>query len=287
MKHNHQQQQPQTDHEPPHASHHQGHSHHHVHEEEGMHDKHAGHHTEDFLKKFWICLVLTIPVLLLSPMIQEWFAFRLAFPGDRYVLLVFSSIIYFYGGMPFLTGMVREIRNKAIGMMTLVAIAISVSFFYSVATVFGLEGMDFFWELATLIDIMLLGHWLEMKSEMAASKALESLVALLPDNVHVEKNGEVIDINIHELANGDTLVIKPGEKIAADGLVLEGASFVDESMLTGESVPVKKAKESKVIAGSINSDGFLKVRTTGAGSESYLNKVIRLVESAQNTKSKT
>ncbi|MFN2440382.1 MAG: hypothetical protein ABR503_14360 [Chitinophagaceae bacterium] len=159
-------------------------------------DQHAGHHTEGFLKRFWVCLILTIPVLLLSEMIQHWFGFHISFAGDKYVLLLLGTIIYFYGGMPFLKGMVREIRDKAIGMMTLVALAISVAFFYSVAVVFGLKGMDFFWELATLIDIMLLGHWLEMRSQMAASKALETLVALLPAEVHVERNGEVADLSL-------------------------------------------------------------------------------------------
>ncbi len=254
---------------------------------DGMHDKHAGHHTGDCLKRFWICLIITIPILLLSHMIQQWFGFEIKFTGDKYLLLALSTFVYFYGGSPFLTGMVREIRNKAIGMMTLVALAISVAFIYSVATIFGLKGMDFFWELATLIDIMLLGHWLEMRSQMAASKALETLVALLPSEVHVERNGEVKDINLKELQNGDVLLIKPGEKIAADGVVIEGTSYVNESMLTGESVPVKKQKDEKVIAGALNGDGSLKIKATGTGKDSYLNKVINLVQSAQSAKSNT
>lgn len=251
------------------------------------HDKHAGHHTEDFLKRFWICLVITIPVLLLSEMIQHWFGFHIAFQGDKYVLLFLGTVIYFYGGMPFLKGMVREIKDKAIGMMTLVALAISVAFIYSVATVFGLKGMDFFWELATLIDIMLLGHWLEMKSVMAASKALQSLVALLPNVVHVNRGSETIDIDLKDLQNGETIIIKPGEKIPADGIVLDGSSYVNESMLTGESVPVKKEKNEKVIAGSVNGDGSITVKVTGTGENSYLSKVIELVQSAQKAKSNT
>ena len=251
------------------------------------HDKHDGHHTHDFLKRFWICLVVTVPVLLLSHMIQQWFGFELVFAGDKYILLLLSSFIYFYGGMPFLKGLVSEVRDNAIGMMTLVAVAISVAFIYSVAVVFGLPGMDFFWEFATLIDIMLLGHWLEMRSQMAASNALQSLVALLPANVHVEKNGEVIDIDIQQLKKEDVAIIKPGEKIPADGVVIDGSTFVNESMLTGESVPVKKEKNSKVIAGAINGDGSLRIRVTGTGKDSYLNKVITLVQSAQNTKSRT
>lgn len=254
---------------------------------EGRHDKHAGHHTEDFLKQFRICLVLTIPVLFLSEMIQHWFGFHISFAGDNYILLGLGSTIYFYGGWPFLKGMISEIRDKTIGMMTLVALAISVAFIYSVAITFGLVGMDFYWELATLIDIMLLGHWLEMRSQMAASRALESLVALLPSKVHVERNNEVVDVDIIELENNDILLIKPGEKMAADAVILDGSSFVNESMLTGESVPVRKEKGDKVIAGSINGDGSLRVKTTGAGADSYLNKVIKLVQSAQSAKSTT
>lgn len=251
------------------------------------HDKHAGHHTEDFLKRFWVCLILTVPVLFLSQMIQHWLGFHIGYGGDPYVLLLLGTGIYIYGGMPFLKGMVYEIRDKAIGMMTLVALAISVSFLYSVAVIFGLKGMDFFWELATLIDIMLLGHWLEMRSTMAASKALESLVALLPSTVHIEKTEGVVDIPLKDLKNEDTALIKPGEKIPADGIVINGSSYVNESMLTGESVPVKKEIDQKVIGGAINGDGALKVKVMAVGSDSYLNKVITLVQAAQNAKSNT
>jgi len=264
---------------------------HHAHHKEAAHnggyDKHAGHHVGDFLKRFWLCLILTIPVLALSHMIQQWFGFHLAFAGDKYVLLLSGCVIYFYGGMPFFKGMVSEIKDKAIGMMTLVALAITVAFFYSVAVVFGLQGMDFFWELATLIDIMLLGHWLEMRSTMAASSALQSLVALLPSVVHVERNGSVLDVEVKDLKHNEVAIIKPGEKMPADGVVIEGTSFVNESMLTGESVPVRKEKDAKVIAGSVNGDGSLKVKVTGTGEDSYLNKVITLVQSAQSAKSNT
>lgn len=268
-------------HDQPHAAHH------HMPKNEMVHDKHAGHHTQDFLKRFWICLAMTVPIMLLSPMIQQWFGFELGFAGDKYALLLLSSIIYFYGGMPFLTGMTGEIKDKAIGMMTLVALAITVAYVYSVAIVLGLKGMDFFWELATLIDIMLLGHWLEMRSEMAASKALQSLVALLPATVHVERNGNITELSLQDLRNNDIVLIKPGEKIPADGLVLEGNSFVNESMLTGESKPIKKEKNAKVIAGSVNGNGAIKIKATGTGNDSYLNKVIALVQSAQASKSST
>ena len=257
------------------------------HGDHGGHDKHAGHHTADFLKRFWICLFITVPILMLSHMIQEWAGFHLQFTGDRYVLLALSSMVYFYGGWPFLSGLVGELKSRTAGMMTLVAVAITTAYVYSVAVVFGLEGMDFFWELATLIDIMLIGHWLEMKSQMAASQALESLVALLPAVVHVEKDGQVSDIALKDLRKDDILFIKPGEKVAADGLIIDGSSYVNESMLTGESVPVQKQKDDKVIGGAINGDGVLKVRVTGAGDESYLNKVINMVKTAQSAKSNT
>jgi Cu2+-exporting ATPase len=257
------------------------------HDAHAGHDEHAGHHTENFLKRFWICLALTVPVVLLSHMIQQWAGFTIRFTGDKYVLLVLSSIIYFYGGWPFLVGIVRELRRAAPGMMTLVAVAITTAYIYSVAVIFGLRGMDFFWELATLIDIMLLGHWLEMRSQMAASRALESLVALLPAVVHVRRNDQTIDVPLQDLRNGETILVKPGEKIPADGVILDGVSNVNESMLTGESTPVKKEKNEKVIGGSVNGNGALTIQVTGVGSDSYLTKVISMVESAQGTKSRT
>ncbi len=271
-----------------HSHHHQNHGHHsESHSSAAGFDKHAGHHTPDFLKRFWITLVLSVPVLLLSHMIQQWLGFTIAFQGDKYVLLVLGSIIYFYGGMPFFKGFLGEVKAGAIGMMTLVALAITVAYVYSVAVVFGLPGMDFFWELATLIVIMLLGHWLEMRSQMAASKALQSLVALLPNDVTVEHNGSPVKIKLEQLKNGDTVIIRPGEKVAADGLIVEGSSYLNESMLTGESVPVRKESGGKVIAGSINGDGALKIKATGVGKDSYLNKVINLVQDAQAAKSNT
>ena len=271
-----------------HSHHHQNHGHHSESDSSAAgFDKHAGHHTPDFLKRFWISLALTVPVLLLSHMIQQWLGFTIAFNGDKYVLLVLGSIIYFYGGMPFFKGFLGEVKAGAIGMMTLVALAITVAYVYSVAVVFGLPGMDFFWELATLIVIMLLGHWLEMRSQMAASKALQSLVALLPNDVTVERNGSPVKIKLEQLKNGDTVIIRPGEKVAADGLIVEGSSYLNESMLTGESVPVRKESGGKVIAGSINGDGALKIKATGVGKDSYLNKVINLVQDAQAAKSNT
>lgn len=270
---------------------HSGHDHHdhgdHNGHEPTTFDKHAGHHTADFLKRFWISMALTVPVLLLSHMIQQWLGISIQFKGSQYLLLALGTIIYFYGGMPFLKGMISELKAKAMGMMTLVAIAITIAFAYSVSVVFGLEGMDFFWELATLIDIMLLGHWLEMKSQMAASKALQTLVELLPADVNIEVNGVESKIRLEQLKKDDILVIRPGEKIPADGTVIDGRSYVNESMLTGESKPVKKEKSSKLIAGSINGEGAMKMMATAVGKDNYLSKVINLVQEAQAVKSNT
>ena len=241
----------------------------------------------DFKKRFWVSLILTIPVLILSPMIQGFFGYSLSVPGNPYVLMALSSVIYFWGGWPFLKGFITEIKKKGPGMMTLIAMAISVAYFYSTATVFGLKGMDFFWELATLIVIMLLGHWLEMKSVLGASKALQLLVSMMPAEAHrVKSDGQVEDVKLEALMKEDIILIKPGEKVPADGIIVEGSSYLNESMLTGESKPVKKEKENKVIGGSINGNGSLKIKVEHTGKDSYLNKVIKLVEEAQKAKSK-
>lgn len=262
------------------SSQHKGHKH---------HDHHA-HMVQDFRKRFWISLVLTVPILVLSPMIQDFIGLgdRLRFAGHHYVLWFFSSIVFFYGGYPFLKGIVEELKKFKPGMMTLIALAISTAYFYSSAVVFGLQGMGFFWELATLIDIMLLGHWIEMKSVMGASRALEELARLMPASAHkLSKDGKIQDIPIEDLVSGDRILVRPGEKIPADGIVIEGLSAVDESMLTGESKPVSKLKESKVIGGSVNGEGSLTVEVKKTGKESYLNQVIELVRQAQESKSRT
>ncbi|HMR40269.1 MAG TPA: copper-translocating P-type ATPase [Ignavibacteria bacterium] len=242
---------------------------------------------EDFKKRFWVCLILTIPVLVFSPMIQGFLGYTLLLPGNQYVLLALSTIIYFRGGLPFLKGFFSEMKKSEPGMMTLIAMAISVAYFYSVATVFGLPGMDFFWELATLIVIMLLGHWLEMKSVLGASNALQLLVSMMPAEAHlVNADGKVEDVKLEVLKMNDVILIKPGEKVPADGIITEGNSYLNEAMLTGESKPVKKEKGDKVIGGSINGNGSLKVKVEHTGKDSYLNKVITMVEEAQKTKSK-
>ncbi len=240
----------------------------------------------DFKKRFWLTLILTGPILFFSPMIQNFFSYEFLLPGNPYILFGLSSIVYFYGGWPFLKGLWSEVRKAAPGMMTLIAMAISVAYFYSSATVFGLPGMDFFWELATLIAIMLLGHWIEMKSVLGASKALQLLVSMMPAEAHRVNGENVEDIKLEDLLKDDIILVKPGEKVPADGTVTEGSSYLNESMLTGESKPVKKELNEKVIGGSVNGNGILKIKVEHTGKDSYLNKVIKMVEDAQKTKSK-
>ena len=200
---------------------------------------------EDFKRRFYVTLIITIPVMLLSPMIQQWFHFNIVIKGSTYLLFALSTIVFFYGGMPFLNGLVDEIKNGALGMMTLIAVAITAAYTYSVAIVFGLQGMDFFWELSTLILIMLLGHWIEMKSVAGASKELELLVQLMPSEAHMIMPEMVHDVKTDSLKEGDSILVKPGEKVAADGIIYEGESYLNESMLTGESVPEKNLKTKK------------------------------------------
>jgi len=241
----------------------------------------------EFRIKFFVVLALTVPIMLLSPMIQHWMGVDWSFRGSKYILLTLSSIVFAYGGYPFLRGFVDEMKKKQPGMMTLIAIAITVSYIYSAATVFGLPGMDFFWELCTLILIMLLGHWIEMKSIAGASRDLELLVKLMPDEAHMVMGGAVHDVKTDTLKIGDMILIKPGEKIAADGIITDGESYLNESMLTGESVPVKRQKGDKVIAGSINANGSLNIKVSHASKDSYLSTVIKLVDDAQKAKSNT
>ncbi|GET28112.1 copper-translocating P-type ATPase [Prolixibacter sp. SD074] len=268
--------------------HHDGHTHkdsNHSGQGQGSHDHHAMM-IRDFRKRFWVSTIISIPILVFSPMIQDFLGYEWLLPGNKYILLILSTFVYFWGGWPFLKGFYEEIKAKGPGMMTLIAMAISVAYFYSAATVFGLKGVDFFWELVTLIDIMLLGHWLEMKSVLGASKALQLLVSMMPAEAHRVKGDKVEDVKLEELQKDDIILIKPGEKVSADGVIVDGSSYLNESMLTGESKPVKKEKDNKVIGGSINGNGSLKVKVVNTGKDSYLNKVIKMVEEAQKTKSK-
>lgn len=274
------------EHNHPHAENMHHHDHHKGHGS-GGHDKHAGHMVSDFWKRFVICSIVSIPVLALSKMIQLWSGINFTFPGDKYVLAVLSTFIFVYGGFPFLKGLYDEVRDKAIGMMTLIGVAISVAWSYSFATTFGLQGMDFYWEMATLIDIMLIGHYFEMKSVMGASRSLELLVKMMPSTAHLKHHHGFEDVKADQLQKDDVIMVKPGEKVPADGIVMEGESYLDESMLTGESNPVKKEINSRVIGGAINGNGSITVKVCNAVKDSYLNKVVKLVEDAQKIKSKT
>jgi len=256
----------------------------------GSHAGHAGHHAhmvEDFKRRFWVSLIATVPVLLLSPVIQSFFRFSFSIPGGAFFLLAFSTYIYFYGGWPFLAGLYDELRKKQPGMMTLIGLAVTIAYFYSALVVLGLKGEVFFWELVTLIDIMLLGHWIEMRSVMGASRALEELAKLMPSTAHrVMYDGSIKDVSINSLSIGDRVLVKPGEKIPVDGNVLDGTSEVNEAMLTGESRPAEKSKGNTVIGGSLNGTGSLTIEVKKTGADSYISQVIKLVREAGESKSR-
>lgn len=242
----------------------------------------------DFLRRFWICLILSVPVVAFSMMFQELVGYQLEVPYREPLVVVLASVIYIYGGWPFLTGMIGELRTRQPGMMTLVAVAITAAYAYSVSVSFGwLRGMDFFWELASLIDIMLLGHYLEMKSVAGASRSLELIIQMLPADAHKVSGEKITDVKVDTLNIDDIVLIRPGERVPTDGEVVEGDSAINESMLTGESVPIQKGPRDSVIAGAVNGEGALRVRVTHKGEDSYLNKVVRMVEEAQNGKSQT
>ena len=268
-----------------------GHKTHQAHQSHQDHEKHGDHHAhmvKDFKKRFWISLAVTLPVLFLSPMIQSFFGLGLlGFDGDLYVLFAFSTFIFFYGGWPFLKGIFDELKKAQPGMMTLIAVAIAVAYGYSSFVVFGLSGKIFFWELATLIDIMLLGHWIEMRSVMGASRALEEMSELMPSDAHrVMPDGSIKNIPIEEIQTGDEVLVKPGEKVPVDGEVIQGESTVDESMLTGESSPVSKQTGAQVVGGSINGEGSLTLTVKKTGKGAYLSQMMNLVEQAQQSKSR-
>src|SRR5660398_192267 len=261
------------------------------HQGQSDHAGHQNHHemmVADFRRRFWISLVVTV-LLLLSPLIQDLLGLEaLAFPGDSYILLALSTFIFGYGGYPFLSGAADELKKAHPGMMTLVALAITTAFAYSAAVVLGLSGEVFFWELATLVDIMLLGHWVEMRSVMGASKALEELASLMPDEAHLlQEDGSTEDVPVADLKGGDRVLVKPGEKVPVDGRVVEGRSSLNEAMLTGESRPVEKGEEDEVIAGSVNGEGSLQVEMEKKGEDTYLSQVIRLVQEAQESRSRS
>jgi P-type Cu2+ transporter len=269
----------QTDHNA-HAGHAGGHA--------GGHIDHSGHELM-FRNRFWVSLVLTVPVLLYSHMLQMWFGFTApSFPGSQWVAPLFALIIFIYGGVPFIQMAGPELRARKPGMMTLISLAISVAFIYSLAALWIDPQGGFFWEMALLIDVMLLGHWLEMRSVRQASGALNELAKLMPDTAErIRADGSVESVPVAQLQMGDLLLIRPGASVPADGEVVEGESHVNEAMITGESKPVGKEAGSRVIAGTVNGDGSLRVRVSAIGQETALAGIMRLVEQAQNSKSPT
>ncbi|WP_272991172.1 MULTISPECIES: copper-translocating P-type ATPase [Hyphomonas] len=256
--------------------------------------EHEGHNHEgmiaDYRRRFWFVLIATVPILALAPMIQNWLGLQdsLRFSGDRVVLAALSSLVFFVGGWPFLKGFWQEITGRGIGMMTLISVAIITAYAYSVGMVAIGSDETFFWELATLIAVMLLGHWIEMKSVLGAGRSLEKLASLMPDEAHLlAEDGSVTDVSVSTLRGGEQLLIKPGEKVPADGIIVRGESSLNESMLTGESKPIFKSIDAQVIGGSINGEGSLTIRVDKTGDETFLSSVIKLVKEAQASKSRT
>ena len=252
------------------------------------HDKHAGHSVEMFRTRFWVCLILSIPALIWEPMLQAWFGYRApVFAGSAYIPAVFGTIVFVYGGWVFLKGAAHELADRLPGMMTLIALAISVAFIYSVAVTLGFDGHALWWELATLVTIMLLGHWIEMRSIFQAQGALKELAKLLPDTAQRITNGDRIEeVPVDQLREGDIVLVRPGEGIPVDGDVQTGKSAVNEAMVTGESRPVEKATGDGVIAGTVNGEGSLRVKVTGTGDNTALAGIMRLVEEAQGSRSR-
>lgn len=287
-KENHENAEQQKSQEEDHAGH-GDHDNHADHDDHGDHGSHHEHMVEDFKKRFYISLVLTIPLAVLSPMLRSLVGLsgEILFPGQMLVMLALATIIFFYGGWPFLKGLVDEMKDLQPGMMTLIALAITVAYGYSGLVALGVPGKVFFWELASLIDIMLLGHWIEMRSVMAASGAMEELAKLVPGKAHrLNDDGSTEDVAVSKLQENDRVLVKPGEKIPADGEIAEGSSSINEAMLTGESKPVEKGEGDEVIGGAVNGEGSLTLVVKKVGKDSFLNQVMDMVENAQQSKSK-
>lgn len=293
MQHDHMHKQMDHDHHPEEQSmdhamhdtteHHTQHKHGH-----GAHADHSGHEMM-FRNRFWVSLILTIPVLLFSPMIQEWFGFSMPeFTGSKLIGPGFAIVIFLYGGIPFLQMAVPEVQSRKPGMMTLISLAITTAFVYSLFALFAVPASGFFWEMATLIDIMLLGHWMEMRSVRQASGALNELAKLMPDTAdRIREDGSTEEIAVSDLSKGDLLLVRPGASVPTDGEIIEGQSELNEAMITGESQPVAKGEGDKVIGGTINGDGSLRIRVIATGDETALAGIMRLVEEAQGSKSNT
>ena len=263
---------------------HAGHADHQEHE---GHDQHAGHSVEMFRDKFWWSIALTVPTLVWSPMIQQWLGFHApTFSGSHYIPAIFGTILFFYGGMVFLRGAVREMKDRLPGMMTLISLAITVAFAFSLAVTLGVPGADLWWELSTLITIMILGHWIEMRSISQAQGALKELAKLVPDTALRLVGEKTEEVPVADLREADVILIRPGSSIPADGVILEGSSAVNEAMITGESRPVDKKLDDKVIAGTVNGAGSLRVKVTGTGERTALAGIMRLVAQAQTSRSK-
>lgn len=256
------------------------------------HNNHShNHHNHDemileYKRLFFISLILTIPILLLSPMIQGWFNINLRFKFDNYLVLILSTVLLVLGGKPFFKGAFSELKQKNPGMMSLISLALMISFSYSTAVVFGLNGHDFFWEFALLITLMLLGHYIEMRSQVAAGDALHSLTELIPSEATLLVDNKTKTVNIIDLKLFDIVLVKPGEKVPVDGIIIDGSSSFDESMITGESLPINKTVNDSVIAGTINGDGVVKIEINKLGEDTYINQVIKLVDDASKNRSK-
>jgi P-type Cu2+ transporter len=249
------------------------------------HDKHAGHDPEMFRRKFWLSLVLTVPLVATSPTVQSWFGYTMDFPGIEWLGPVLGSVVFFYGGWPFLAGAVAEVRDRAPGMMLLIAMAITVAYTASLATSLGLFDLEFWWELAALVTIMLLGHWQEMKAIGAAQGALSALAALLPDEAErVRADGAVEAVPVADLAVGDVVLVRSGARVPADGRVIEGAAELDESMITGESRPVPRTVGDRVVAGTVATDSAIRVAVEAVGADTALAGIQRLVAQAQESR---
>ena len=257
------------------------------HDAHGGHDKHAGHNPEMFRDRFWLSLVLTLPILYFSEQLQTWLGYSaVQFPGVEWVNPVLGTVLFFYGGLVFLQSARHELAGRQPGMMTLISLAITVAYVYSMAVALGLPGKPFFWELATLLVIMLLGHWIEMASVQGASKALDELASLVPSEAHKLVNGKVQDVQVSSLTQGDEVLIRPGEQVPIDGEVIDGSSSVNEAFLTGESRPVSKGSGDEVVAGAVNGEGALTINVTRTGDNTTLSQIQRLVEEAQSSRSR-
>jgi Cu2+-exporting ATPase len=257
------------------------------HAEAGAHDRHEGHSVAMFRDRFWITLLLSIPTILWSGMVQHMFGFSApTFPGSSYIPALFGTAVYFYGGLVFVKGGLQELRDRKPGMMTLISLAITVAFVFSLAVTLGYPGEALWWELASLVTIMLLGHWIEMRSISQASGALRELAKLLPSTAQRIVGETIEDVPISMLREGDVVLVRPGASVPADGTVQSGKSDVNESMITGESVPVAKLEGTKVIAGTVNGSGSLRVQVTGTGERTALANIMRLVEQAQTSRSR-